>query len=424
MSRSDLEAGHGPRLHNWLAAPVLGVGLLVMAAGFGQFGVVAALGDVAEELGERGTGETIAEQAGLSGTTLGIGLAIIRLASLFSLPLAGLADRLGRRTTLLRYCSVGLVVAAIAALSPGYWWFVAVFALSRPFLTATNTVGAVAAAEQTGSSDRAKAIAFVAAAYAVGAGAIAVIRGIGGEALSFRVVFALAVVPLLLVPQAAKRITEPDRFRLVSARADKPLPVLGAVGKRFRGRLVVLLAVAFAVAVVTGPANSFIFLYSENVLGLSSLATAAMVVGAGPTGLAGLLAGRWSSDRLGRRPTAAAGLVLLALAGILAYSGSVSAAIGGYLGAAAAGSVFAPAAGSLAAELFPTEVRAAVAGWMVGAGVLGAVVGLASFGVVADAGDEFAQAALLVFIPAAVAAILLVLVPETRGRELEDWAQA
>lgn len=408
-----------PHLHRWWSKPVLGVVLLVAAAGFGQFGAVAALGDVAEELGEVRGDATLAEQAGLSGTALGIGLAIIRLASLLSLPLAGLADRLGRRKTTVAFCAIGLAVTATAAVSPTFWWFVAIFALSRPLLTATDTIGEVAVAEQTASRDRAKAVALVAAGFGVGAGLIALVRGVADEALGFRGVFILALVPLVLVLVIQRWVIEPDRFRRHEEARDR-IPVLAAVGAAHRRTLGLLIVVVFAVAMVTGPANSFFFLYAENILGLSASVTAALVIGAGLTGLLGLLLGRWGADRLGRRPTAAVALVSIAAAGILTYSGSVPAVVIGYLSAVMAGSVFAPAAGALHAELFPTAVRAATAGWLVVSGVLGAVVGLMAFGAVADAGDRFGIAAIAVFIPAAVASLVLALIPETRGRELES----
>ncbi|MGH9246900.1 MAG: MFS transporter [Acidimicrobiales bacterium] len=411
------------RLHDWFAPPVVGAGLLVLAAGFGQFGAVAALGDVAESFGEVRPGDTIAEQAGLSGTALGVGLGIIRLASVLSLPLAGLADRVGRRVTLLWFCMTGLLLTASASLSPTYWWFIALFASSRPFLTATVNIGQVTAAEHTGAANRAKAIALVAAAYGTGAGLIAVTRGLAPDDFGFRGVFALAVVPMLLVPFVARRVTEPDRYRAAEAAEDKPIPVLGAVAPRFLRRLAVLAALVFAVAVITGPANSFIFLYAENVVGLSPTATAGMVVASAPAGITGLLVGRWAADTVGRRGAGAAAMVLMALAGIVTYSGPAPAAIAGYLGAVAAGSVFAPAAGAMAAELFPTEVRATVAGWIVVSGVLGAVAGLMSFGAMADAYEEFGGASLALFSPAAAVAVLFALVPETKGRELEDWAE-
>jgi hypothetical protein len=84
-------------LHRWTDRAVVGVAIAAFASGFGQFGVVAALGDVAKGFGQVTHGATFADQAGLSGTELGIGLAIIRLAALGGLPVVGIADRFGRR---------------------------------------------------------------------------------------------------------------------------------------------------------------------------------------------------------------------------------------------------------------------------------------------------------------------------------------
>jgi hypothetical protein len=71
-----------PRTHGWLHPAVVSVAALSMAAGFAQFGATAALGDVARSFGEVTDDGTVAAQVGLSGTVLGIGLSIIRLASL------------------------------------------------------------------------------------------------------------------------------------------------------------------------------------------------------------------------------------------------------------------------------------------------------------------------------------------------------
>ena len=407
-------------LHGWTSRAVIGVALAAFASGFGQFGLVAALGDVARDFGRVTHGLSIADQVGLSGTELGIGLAIIRLASLGSLPLIGLADRYGRRTLLLGTLSLGLVLTVVSAASPGYWWFVAIFALGRPMLSATNALSGVAAAEQTDSRNRASAVALTAAGYGVGAGLIAVIHSLASGVLGFRGLFALVLLPLALVPVLRRWIQEPDRFTVAAAAEEHPLPVLGAVGPKFRRRLAVIVVLAFAVSVITGPANSFVFLYAQNVLHQPGYVTAAMVVGAGVAGLAGLLIGRWLYDHLGRRPTGALAMVGLAVFGGLAYAGSRPALVVGYILGVMSGSVFAPAAGSLLTELFPTSVRASVTGWWVASGVIGAVVGLVVFGAVADVGNRFAVAAVLTFLPAAVMAGLFWLVPETRGREPED----
>ena len=413
----------GLRLHRWNDRAVVAIAIAAFASGFAQNGVVASLGDVAKGFGQVNVGATLADQAGLSGTGLGIGLAIMRLASLGALPITGLADRYGRRTMLLVTVGLGLAMTGVAAASPSYWWFVAIFASGRPLLSATSALAQVTAAEQTGSADRAKAVALIAAGYGAGAGVVAIVHSLAERALGFRGVFVLALVPLALLPLLWRWIEEPDRFAVAAVGSEHPTPVFGAVAPPFRRRLAVIVVLAFAVSVITGPANSFVFLFAQNFLHQRGIVTAAMVVGAGVAGLAGLLAGRWLADRVGRRLTGALAMVTVALLATVTYSGSAPALLAGYILGVFAGSVFAPAAGSLINELFPTSVRASVAGWSLASGVLGAVTGLVIFGAVAQAVHRYAVAGLVTFLPAALVMVLFWLLPETRGGEPEDlWS--
>ncbi|MHB1444866.1 MAG: MFS transporter [Acidimicrobiales bacterium] len=419
MSRSIDRPPGALVLRGWRDPVVLALAVVALAAGFGQFGAVAALGDVARSFGHQGHGATIADQAGLSGTELGLGLAAIRLASLGGLPLAGAADRLGRRRILLWAGAIGLIFTIAAAGSPSYWWFVVIFAAGRPSLSAAASVAQVAAAEETSSTDRAKAVALIAGAYGVGSGITALLHSLASAQLGFRGIFALAGIPLLILFLIRRRVGETSRFLAAAGAAKHPLPVLGPVGRAYRGRLAVVAGLAFAVGAATGPANSFIFLYAQNVRHLAGWATAVMVVASGLAGLGGLVAGQWLADHLGRRPAGALGMALIATAALVAYSGSVPALVGGYIAGVTAGSIFAPAAGALANELFPTSVRASVAGWYVAAGVAGATVGLIVFGAVADIGNRFSLAGMVTFLPVIPVAGAFWLVPETKGREPE-----
>jgi MFS family permease len=415
------------RLHGWRDPAILAVAAAAVASGFAQFGATTALGDVAREFGQTGDGASVVARVGLSGTTLGIGLAVVRLASLASLPLAAMADRHGRRRMLLGCVAGGLTMTALAALSPGYWWFVALFALGRPLLSATNAIAGVVAAEETETRDRAKAIGLVTAGYGIGAGLTALARGVAGDGLGFRGLFALALVPLAATPLLARKLEEPDRYERLRAAGDRQVAavrpaVLGRVRSELRPRLWLLAVLAFAIAFVTGPANTFLFVYAENALGMSRSATATMVLAAAPVGLVGLLLGRLAADRLGRRVTAAGTQAVVALAGMLTYSGSRAGVTAGYLLAVLVASAYAPSFGALSAELFPTSVRATVAGWLVAAGVLGAVSGLVAFGLLADALASFAVAAALVCAPVVLTSLLFIRLPETRGLELEQSA--
>lgn len=405
-------------LHRWRSRPLLGVAIVLFAVGFAQFGPSAILADVADHFGEQGPGDSVAEQAGLSGTVLGVGLAVVRIASLGALVLAAAADRIGRRRTALWWATLGLSVTIAAAAAPGYWVLVAALALARPLLSATNTVAQVLAAELTPSTDRAMALAVCTAAYGLGTGAVVVTRAAFGS-IGFRGVLLLVVVPLALTLVASRLVVESDRFLAGSAeRVGRPLRI--EPGDGLVPRLAVLALVTAAAAAVTGPSNTLLFVHAENVLDLSPTATAALTISGGPTGLAGLLLGRWASDRFGRRVTAGAGLVLLATSVLVAYSGTTAALVPGFLAGVLFGSVFATPALALGNELFPTAVRASAAGWLVASGVLGATAGLAVVGATADRLDGFAAAFAMVCLPAILAASLLVRLPETRGLELEQ----
>lgn len=197
----------GLRGRAWLNPTVLSAAVLAMAAGYGQFGITAVLGDVAEAFGRRVAGNDLVAQVGLSTTALGMGLAVIRLAGLAALPAASLADRYGRRW-ILWLCGAGLLLTLGAATAVSYWWFVAVVALARPLLTGTNTVATVIAAEETRTVDRSKAIAVVEAGYSAGSGAVAIAHGIAAGLLGFRGVLGLAAVFLVSFPALAPRVEE------------------------------------------------------------------------------------------------------------------------------------------------------------------------------------------------------------------------
>lgn len=425
-----------------------------LITGFAQFTAVVALGDVAAAFGERDPQDaTLAGAAGLSFTALGAGLATIRLASLAGLPLAAAADRVGRRRTLLVLLGVGLTLTAAAAGSQSFWWFVAALALARPGLSAVNALAGVVAAEETDSRDRSAAMGAVTVGYGIGSGSVTVVRAALADVIGFRSLFLLAVVLLVVgLPVLWRVVPEPARFARWQHAAGSSLlgpsaapapasppqgssaPAGGLVGAGpthraglfapwrppLRRHLGVLAATTLAVAFVAGPATGLLFVYGENVLEVEPVVVGSAVAGAAPLGAAGLVLGRFGADRLGRRVTAAAAQIGLAVAAAVTYSGSVPALIGGYLAVLFASSAYAPPTGALAAELFPTRVRATAAGWLTVAGVVGAVSGLMTFGFASDATDSAAGGALTVALPAALVTVAFALIPETRGRELED----
>lgn len=422
-SRRAVPAEVDARLHSWRHPTIMTAALLSLASGYAQFAATATLPDVADAFGQQTGGKSLAARAGISLTTLGIGLAVMRLASLGALPLSGLADRLGRRRVIIGCASVGLALTALAAGSPAFWVFVLVLAVARPTMSATNAIAGVLAAEETRSVDRARAIALVTAGYALGAGLVAVLRAQLGDLLGFRGLFLLAVVPLALMPLAGRWLEEPARFaRTVGARMRPRLTRLRRARLEVRRRVALVALPFFAISLVTGPANTFLFLYGENVLGMARTTTTIAVVSSGPLGLVGLLVGRAAADRVGRLPTAATAHVLVCLAALVTYSGRPWGVIVGYLTTIGAGGALAPAFGAVSTELFPTSVRGTVAGVIAAAGVMGATLGLGLYGVLLTVTGSFLTATVAVALPAAASAAVFLRLPETVGLELEESA--
>jgi MFS family permease len=399
----------------WLTAPVLTVSVLSVGAGIGQFSVTTVIGSVAAHFGEPTVGDEALAQVGLPVTTLGIALSVIRLASLGSLPIAAQADRFGRRSVLLSVAAIGLTLSAVSAIAPTFWFYVALVALARPALSAVNALAGVVAAEESRARGRSAAIALIAAAYGLGSGIIAVGRGLLPGEPNWRIVMAFAAIPLLLLPLLARRIREPQ----IAASHRAPAGIPGRLPRRYVGRVVLLAFLTGSLTLATGPGFTLLFVYGERVLEATPLYLSMLVLAAGPVGLAGLLLGRWASDRFGRTLTAGVSMAATGGAVAWAYSGDITDLSIGYLLALATSSAFAPPTGALVAELVPTRIRATVAGWETVAGVVGAALGLLAFGVIADLTDGFASASILIGSVVAVIAIGFFWLPETLGTELE-----
>jgi AAHS family benzoate transporter-like MFS transporter len=392
--------------------------LVAVASAFGQFGAVSSLGDVARHFADFHTARSLQSQVGLSTTMLGTGLATLRLASLAALPLSALADRYGRTRVLRRIVTLGLIFTALAAFSPGYWWFVFLFACARPLLSATNSLIQVIVTEISSDRIRVHRLAWLAAGAGGGAGLSAVLHGFVRGDNSFRILFALAMVPVVVLWPLLQQIDETHPHN-----RDRSLPRLGVVPHELRGRVAILSTLAGVIALVTGPANSFAFVYGERILHISPSRVALVVSSSAILGLGGLLASRWSAHRYGRRRTVLIGTFATAATSTVAYFGGEFLFTAGYLVGVAAAAYLAPAASALTTESFPKAYRATAAGWVVVSGVLGATLGLFAFGAVGDAINVAGQSALRIpslvtFLPLLPLTFLVMRLPETRGAEI------
>ncbi len=338
---------------------------MAFASGFGQGGAIAALGDVAKHFGHVVHGTTLADQAGLSGTVLGVGLAVLA---------PGVARRAapGRVGRPLRATdhAPGDVLAGPRVHRPrrGQSRLLVVRRSSSPW---ADPCSAPPTPSPRSVRPKRPTSATAPRRWPHRGGVRRGHRAHGGDPRADEVDARVpGPVPPRRGPAGSRSsssggwLVETGPFHGGGRRA--PAPRAGASARwaaPYRWRLLTVASLAFAVAVVTGPANSFVFVYAQNVLKMSGDADAAMVAVASVFGLGGLLLGRVLADRLGRRPTGALAMTAMALTGILAYSGSRDGArSSGYELGVLAAATLAPAAGALANELFPTSVRASVAG--------------------------------------------------------------
>ncbi len=320
------------------------------------------------------------------GNQLGVGLAIIRLASLGSLPLTGMADRFGRRRMILTVT----MRPGVHCRRRGQSRVLVVrrhLRFRAPAAERHQRAGPVEAAEETGAQRPKSAVALVAAGYAEGPGSRRSIHSLAAGALGFRGIFVLAARALAVVyVLRLGRGTRPVRWRR-PPRTIRSRPRCGRSPVSMAGGH--LGSIVFAVAIVTGPANSFVFLYAQNVFKMAGYVSALMVVAAGvragravgwadgwPIGSAGDRRAAWpwrhgvdAGARLRGRKERAPRRVQL---GVLS------------------GGLLRPRSAPCSPSCSRPSVRASVTGWSVTAGVVGAVCGLVAFGAIADVGNRFA----------------------------------
>lgn len=374
--------------------------LVVMAllASYAQFGVTTSLGDVAAALGHRVHAASLAAQVGLSGSQLGTGLALVRLASLGALVLSAYADRRGRWSVIHAALLVGLGWSVVAALSPTYWFFVACFALGRPFLSAASALLQVVTVETSSTHQRVTRLAWLAAGGGSGAGLSALVHAGINSPSAFRWLFASSALAMVVVV-VLMRTAAPER----EERSETTVR-LGAVEAGLRSRLVRVGIVVAGLAAIAAPANGFTFVYGENILHLSARALAALVSVSALSGLVGLSLAHLWRPAWGRRYGVALGVGLSVVASSLAYFGGRASFIAGYIVGVGGAGFVTPLMAALGTELFPRAQRATTSGWLVVAGVVGALAGLGIFGVIADTGwtggdSVLRYAALITFVP-------------------------
>ena len=363
----------------------------------------------------------VADSFGASDHTLNTALAVSRAGVLIALVAAAMADRKGRRTLMLVSFAGVCLANAIAAIAPNLVTFTAGQLLMRGFANATLIVAGIAAVEEAPERARAYSLALLGLAGGFGyafAVVLLPLSDVGPEA--WRLAFGLSAATILLLPSFARRLAETTRYAGLAAR-HAPRGRVGEVfDPSYGGRFGVLVVTSFLFAIFAAPSSQLTNRYLADTRGFSGFdITVFRAITQGLPGVLGIVIGGRLAETRGRRPVAAialfagtaAQMVFFLYGSVLLWLSSTAAII--------FGGIAAPALGAFNGEMFPTEIRGTANALLVVVGVTGSAAGLLLSGSLSD-GVGQGEAIALMGIASLVASLLVLLLPETADRSLDE----
>jgi MFS family permease len=366
----------------------------------------------------------IATDLGMTERELGGYLGTIRLGALPAFFLVPFADRIGRRRVFLATVVGTSIGTLLTAFTQTPLQFVAAQMFTRAFLLAGASVAVVIITEEFPAEHRGWAIGMLGALSACGHGLGAVLFAqIERLPWGWRSLYAIGVLPLLLLPAFRRGVTETSRF-------ERQRTHHGASNLSWY-RPLLRLAAAYpqrawaigAVALLLGVGEVSVFQYSgyfaQTAHGWTPGQYSAMVILGGGVGIIGNIAAGRLGDRIGRRRTGMIFFFTFPVFATLFYNGP-----SWVLPIAFACVVFSQTAGgtivrALSTELFPTSQRGTASGWATLMQTLGWAFGLWLVGLGTHGPGDLARMTSLASVGVFASGAALLLLPETNQRELE-----
>ena len=342
----------------------------------------------------------------------GIGGVIVRVGIVFALPIAFLADRVGRRRMIVFAAWLAPTISALGALSPNFAVLVATQSVGRPMGLALDLLVAVAAAEEMPRNSRAYAISVLAMASGLGAGVAVMglpLAGIGTS--GWRLVYLLGLVWLVVAFDLRRRLPETRRFERPHVTAP-PLQM---------SRFAQIALVSFFANLFVAPASFFQNRYLDDVRGLSATAISIFTLATATPAALGFVIGGRIADVRGRRRLLVVAVPLSSALLIWSFSVAGAGLWFGAFGAGLLGGVAYPAFAVYRTEMFPTGNRGRAAGLITAAALVGGSIGILATGQLLDRGWSYGTTMTLMALGQVVAVIIIVArYPETAHRDLDE----
>lgn len=369
----------------------------------------------------------------LGNEAIGVIASIVRFGTILSFVVVAASDRVGRKPVISVTVLLYGLFTLLTGLSRGLLTFTVFQTCSQVFLASEFGMAIVIISEEFPDDLRGRAIAGFHMAAFVGVAVAGSLYGhVAESAWGWRGMYLLGVAPLLLVAFLRRYVRETARF--LALRQSRPPHESFAERVRehvrlfrgpYRGRLLLVAVLANSVGFVGGPTITYFSLFAKRDHRWTSPQVGAAIIAAYLMATVGTVLCGYLLDLVGRRITTSA-FYLGAAAAMAALFQSTQhdsilaafmATMFAYQGARTATAAF-------AAELFPTEIRAA--GYSSTIQTLGQLAWFISpvmVGVLSmHLGGLGNAAATCAFGPLIGAVLIVLFAPETRGKTLEELA--
>ena len=348
----------------------------------------------------------------------GFAAAIVRWGVVIAIPLAALADRIGRRKIIISLAWLAPLIISLGAFAPSFAVLVATQTVGRPLGISLTVFVLVFATEEMGTNTRAWALSILAVGSGVGAGsAVGAIPLAGISDTSWRLVYLIGLGWLAVAYVLTRSLPETTRFLALHEEQIHHTDVETHI---HRDRLWMQIAVAVLTNVFVATASIFQSRYLKDVREYSALEISLFITITTIPATVGLVAGGRLADKVGRKVVAVAtvptGTMLYALS-FTTQGASMwfFAIIGGILLG-----ISYPAMAVFRSELFPTAHRNMGSALIMVASLIGGSVGLIGAGVLLDNGMSYGRVMTTFALgPVLVAVLVALRYPETAHLELE-----
>jgi MFS family permease len=358
----------------------------------------------------------IQQGLGIAEARLGAMLSSIRLGYLLSLMVTPFADVFGRRRLLL-YTIVGYTIfTGLSAVAPSQGYFVTCQIFARALAGAEATVALVILTEEVSAGIRGWAVGYLGALILVGYGlAAGVFAFVNVIPFGWRGLFAIALVPLVLIVPLRRALPESQRFEREKLRGVRPTSVfqpLAALFRTYPARLSMLTSVQFLAQMGANSAGAFLPKYLQEAHHWRPGQVSSLFIFAGALGILGnIVAGRMS-DRIGRRRLGGAFLFLAPVFAMLVFTTRSNWVILFWI---------LQLLSAYSVELFPTSYRSTAGSALSVAGTTGGALGLFFEGILYGVtGSHWIAIRYLAISWMLSPIVVFTFFPETAGRELEE----